>query len=164
MLLGGALLESGPAYSSLPGPYMVIADGRSVEPTGIQAARWSLAHLGPDNRVATDRINQTLFGTFGEQRLVTQQEDNVNIALIFFSPVFDQQTMAALREAGIRYLVVDLRLSTSLPLLGYYYEPDEPGAFQLTSPISREALTKFSAVPHINQVFDDGSIIIYEVS
>ena len=65
MLLGGALLESGPVYSALPGPYTVIADGRSVEPIGIQAAQWSLSHLGPDNRVATDRINQVLFGTFG---------------------------------------------------------------------------------------------------
>jgi len=163
MLLGGALLESGPAYSSLPGPYAVIADGRSVEPIGIQAAQWSLSHLGPDNRVATDRINQTLFGTFGEQRIVSEQEDNVDIASIFYSSHFDGQTIAKLRNARIRYLVVDLRLSTSLPLLGFYYESDEPGAFHLSGPISREALTKFSAIPQINQVFDDGFIVIYDV-
>jgi len=163
MLLGGALLESGPAYSSLPGPYAVIADGRSIEPIGIQAAQWSLSHLGPDNRVATDRINQTLFGTFGEQRIVSEQEDNVDIAPIFYSSHFDGQTIAMLRNAGIRYLVIDLRLSTSRPLLGFYYESDEPGAFHLSGPISREALTKFSAIPQINQVFDDGFIVIYDV-
>ncbi len=163
MLLGGALLESGPAYSSLPGPYEVVADGRSIEPIGIQAAQWSLSHLGPDNRVATDRINQTLFGTFGEQRIVSEQEDNVGIASIFYSSHFDGQTIAKLRKAGIRYLVVDLRLSTSRPLLGFYYETDEPGAFHLTGPISREALTKFSAIPQVNQVFDDGFIVIYDV-
>jgi hypothetical protein len=167
MLLGGVLLESGPAYSSLPGPYMVIADGRSIEPIGIQAAQWSLSHLGPDNRVATDRINQVLFGTFGEQRIVSEQEDNVNIVPIFLSSHLDQQAIAQgikiLRKARIRYLVVDLRLSTSLPLLGFYYETDEPGALHLDSPISREDLTKFSAVPQINQVFDDGSIVIYDV-
>jgi hypothetical protein len=164
MLLGGVLLEIGPAYSGLPGPYMVIADGRSIEPTSIEAARWSLSHLGTGNRIATDRINQTLFGTFGQQYIVTQPEDGVNISLIFDAPSLDQQTIVLLQKANIRYLVVDLRLSTSLPLLGYYYESDEPGAFHLTSPISREALTKFSNVPQIDQIFDDGSIIIYDVS
>jgi hypothetical protein len=164
MLLGGTLLEVGPAYSSLPGPYVVIGDGRSIEPIGIQAALWSLSHLGPNNRVATDRINQTLFGTFGEQRIVSEQEDNVNSASIFYSSQLDQQTTAILRNAEIHYLVVDLRLSTALPLLGFYYETDEPGAFHLTAPISREALTKFSAIPQINRVFDDGSIVIYDVS
>jgi hypothetical protein len=164
MLLGGTLLESGPAYSSLPGPYTVIADGRSVEPIGIQAAQWSLSHLGPDNRVATDRINQVLFGTFGEQRSVSEQEDNVNIAPIFLSPHLDPQAIELLRKARIRYIVVDLRLSTSFPLLGFYFEPDEPGAFDLDSPISSDDLTKFSNVPQINQIFDDGSIIIYDVS
>jgi len=163
MLLGGALLETGPAYSGLPGPYQVIAGGRSIEPIGISAAQWSLIHLGSDNRVATDRINQTLFATFGKQRIVSDQEDNVNIAPIFFSSQLDQETIATLRTAGIRYLIVDLRLSTSLPLLGFYYESDEPGAFHLASPISREALTKFSAMPQVNQVFDDGSIVIYDV-
>lgn len=163
MLLGGALLEIGPAYSDLPGPYEVIADGRSIEPVGVQAAQWSLAHLGPDNRVATDRINQTLFATFGEQRIVTEQQDNANIAPIFLSTQLDQQAIATLRGAGIRYLVVDLRLSTGLPLLGFYYQSDEPGAFHLTSPVSRQALTKFSALPQINTLFDDGSIIIYEL-
>jgi hypothetical protein len=54
-------------------------------------------------------------------------------------------------------------LSTALPLQGFYYESDEPGAFHLASPISSEALTKFSAMPQINQVFDDGSIVIYDV-
>jgi hypothetical protein len=164
MLLGGALVESGAAYSGLPGPYMVIADGRSVEPIGIQAAQWSLSHLGPDNRIATDRINQVVFGTFGEQRIVSEQEDYVNFAPIFLSPHLDQQTIQLLRKARIRYIVVDLRLSTSFPLLGFYFDPDEPGAFHRDSPISRENLTKFSTVPQINQIFDDGSIIIYDVS
>ncbi len=164
MLLGGTLLEIGPAYSSLPGPYKVIADERSAEPIGISAAQWSLAHLGPDNRVATDRINQTLFATFGEQRIVTEQQDNVNVSPIFFSSQLDSQAFATLRAAGIRYLVVDLRLSTTLPLLGYYYESDEPGAFHLARPISRAALDKFSAAPQFNLLFDDGTILIYQVN
>jgi hypothetical protein len=139
---------------------MVIAGGRSVEPIGVEAALWSLSHLGPGNRVATDRVDQTIFGTFGEQRIVTPQQDHVNVALIFYSSSIDLRALGADR---VRYLVVDLRTSTALPLLGYYYGPDDPGAFHYTSPISRQALTKFGAVPQINQLFDDGDIIIYGV-
>src|SRR6266516_5498862 len=162
-LIGGVLIASGPAYSNLPGPYVVEADGRSIEPEGIQAASWSLSHLGPDNRVGTDRDTQTVFSTFGDQRIVNELEDNVDIAPIFYSTQLSIYEEAIVRESRLRYLVVDLRLSTSLPLLGFYYENDEPGALNLTSPISRESLTKFGAIPKINRVFDSGNIVIYDV-
>src|SRR6266516_5261855 len=162
-LIGGVLIASGPAYSNLPGPYVVEADGRSIEAEDIQAAAWSLSHLGPGNRVGTDRDTQTVFSTFGDQRIVNELEDNVNIASVFYSSQLGSYEEAILREARLRYLVVDLRLSTSLPLLGFYYETDEPGALNLTSPISRESLTKFGAIPKINRVFDSGNIVIYDV-
>jgi hypothetical protein len=71
--------------------------------------------------------------------------------------------VALLRQAKIRYLVVDLRLSTSLPLLGYYFEDGEAGAFHITGPISRESLTKFNTVPAVKCVFDSGNIMIYDM-
>src|SRR6266699_1386203 len=163
MFLGGVILESGPAFSSLPGPYVVVADGRSIEPEGIQAATWSLTYLGPDNRVGSDRINQMLMNSYGDQNVVTGLADNIDISPVFFSAQFDPKDIAILQQAGVRYLVVDLRLSTSLPLERFYFESDEPGAFMLTHPISNAALTKFNTVPQINRLFDSGNIVIYDV-
>jgi len=163
MLLGGVLIEAGPAFSSLPGPYLVVADVRSVEPEGIQAASWTLSHLGPDNNVGTDRINQILTLTYGDQRIVTTSGDNMTISTIFFSSQFGPREVTILRQTGIHYLVVDLRLSTSLPLEGFYFQIDESHAFALTRPISREALTKFNAIPQIYRVYDSGDIVIYDV-
>ncbi len=163
VLLGGVIFESGPALSGLPGSYTVVADGRSVEPEGIQAASWAFPYLGPDNRVGTDRINQMLMSTYGDQRVVTGLEDHVDISPVFFSSRVGPEEVAILRRAKIRYLVVDLRLSTSLPLEGFYFESGEPDAFRLTSPISRDALTKFNTIPQINRVFDSGDIVIYDV-
>src|SRR5713226_9436502 len=91
VFLGGVILDSGPGWRSLPGPYVVVADERSVEPEGMQAATWSLAYLGPDNRVGTDRINQILMSTFGDQNIVTSLQDQVEISPVFFSSRFDHQ-------------------------------------------------------------------------
>lgn len=163
VFLGGVILDAGPGWRSLPGPYEVVADERSIEPEGIQAAIWSLAYLGPDQRVATDRINQIVMSTFGDQNIVTSQADHVDISPVFFSSQFDTEDVAILQSGRIRYLVVDLRLSTSLPLQGFYYENFESGAYHHTSPMSRVALTKFNTIPQINRLFDSGNIVIYAV-
>ena len=163
VFVGGVILDSGPGWRVLPGPYKVVADERSIEPESIQAALWSLAYLGPDQRVATDRINQIVMNTFGDQNIVTSQADHVAISPVFFSSQFDPEDVAILQSGRIRYLVVDLRLSTSLPLQGFYYENFESGAYHHTSPISRAALTKFNTIPQINRLFDSGNIVIYGV-
>lgn len=157
VFVGGVLIAIGSNYAELPGPYAVVADGLSIEPEGIQAATWSLTQLGPNNRMATDRINQMLMSTYGEQRVVTRLYDNVDISPLFYAPQLDLNEIGLLRYAGIRYLVVDLRLSDSLPLIGFYFENDRP-----TAPISSEALTKFNTVLPLNRLFDSGNIIMYQ--
>lgn len=162
VIIGGIVLGAGPNSSLLPGPYEVIADARSIEPEGIQAALWARSDLGANNRIATDRINQILMGTYGDQRIVSSIEDKIDISPVFLSTWLGPDEMAILRQGGIHYLVVDLRLTRSLPLLGFYYEQSEEGAFQRTTPISTGALTKFNTVPQINRVFDSGDIVIYD--
>jgi hypothetical protein len=163
IFLGGVVLGAGQSSDFLPGPYLVAADARSIEPEGIQAALWVPSHLGPNQRIATDRTNQLLMSTYGDQYVITSLADNVDVTSIFFSPSLGPKELLMLRSAHIRYLVVDLRLSTSLPYLGFYFEPGEPGAFQHATPISREALTKFNTMPQVNLVFDSGDIVIYNV-
>ncbi len=163
LFLGGVILGTGPSSAQLPGPYEAIADARSIEPEGIQAALWTQSYFGLNNRMATDRINQILMGTYGDQRIISSIDDRIDISPVFLSPSFGPEEVSLLRSAGVRYLVVDLRLTRSLPLLGYYYEQSEAGAFNHTSPIEIQALTKFDAVPQINRVFDSGDIVIYDV-
>jgi hypothetical protein len=163
LFLGGIILDAGPSWSNLPGHYFVVDDVRSIEPEGIQAALWASSSLGPNNRVMTDRINRLLMSTYGNQWPVTELEDKVNVAPVFFASSFGVKEVALLRSARIRYLVVDLRLSTSLPVVGFYFENLSEGGFDLTAPISRDALIKFNTVPQIKRVFDSGNIVIYDV-
>ncbi len=163
VFLGGTILGSGPSSALLPGPYEVIADTRSIEPEGIQAAIWACSGLEPDNRMATDRINQILMGAYGKQRIVSIIEDKIDVSPVFLSPHLGPDEVSILQSAQARYLVVDRRLIQALPLLGYYYEQAEFGAYQHTTPMSPQAFAKFGAVPQINRVFDSGNIVIYDV-
>jgi hypothetical protein len=164
IFLGGNMLGSGPSWTLMPGNYVVGGDApRTIDPESIQAATWAFARLGPNNRVATDRTNRLIMGTYGQQRIVTAPDDKIYISPVFYSQKFEDWQVSILQSAQIRYLVVDQRLSTSLPLQSYYFDQGEPEAENLSTPISQQALTKFNTVPHINRVFDSGDIVIYDV-
>jgi len=163
VFLGATVLGSGPTWTLMPGSYTVGDDASSITPEGIQAATWTLSHLGPNNRVSTDRTNRLLMGTYGDQRIVTVEADKVYVSPVFYSTQFGPWAVSLLQSAQVHYLVVDLRLSTSLPLKGVYFDAGEPDSYNLTRPISRQALTKFDTVSQINRIFDSGNIVIYDV-
>ncbi len=163
VFIGSVVLGVGPSSALLPGPYEVIADTRSIEPQGIQAALWTRVYLQPDNRVAADRINQILLGTYGDQRVVTSIEDNIDLSPVFLSPSMNDEDRALLQQADVHYLLADMRLTRSLPLLGYYYEMDETDAFHHKTPIDAQAFAKFSMSPQVNRVYDGGDIVVYDV-
>ncbi len=156
IFLGGVIVEIGPIYQNLPGPYLVVGDIRSIEPEGVQDATWSREYLGPNNRIATDRINQLLMLTYGDQRVVTHLDDNIDIAPIFYSSIFNTDDVGIIHAGKVQYLMVDLRLSTSLPVDGIYYENDRPDSI-----IPRSSLTKFDTVSRLMRLFDSGNIVIY---
>ncbi len=163
VFLGGVILGAGPPWELLPGPYLVGAGEHSIEPEGVQASIWAGSYLGPNNRMATDLTNRILMSTYGDQRVVTQIEDNIDVTSVFFSSSVGPNEVSILRLARIRYLAVDLRLATALPSLGIYFEQGEPGSFNHITPIPLEALTKFNTIPQIDRLFDSGDIVIYDV-
>ncbi len=160
LFLGGVI---SPPWQLLPGPYLVVADPRSIEPQGIQAALWAHSYLGPNNRVATDRINGLLMDTYGDQRIQSSIAGDIDVTPVFLSSQLTSDEVLLLKQAKVRFLVVDLRLTTALPTIGFYFEPGEPGSFRRTTPLSLEALTKFTTIAQINRIFDSGDIIIYDV-
>ena len=162
LLYGGIATGSAP-WSRLPGPYLASADLRSIEPEGISAASWAKEFLGPGNRIGADRVNQLLMLTYGNQRPVTSLADEVDPTPVFFSRRFTPYDSRLLRLGGVDYLVVDYRLTRSLPWLGYYYGGFEPGAFKHKRPIPLAAYAKFDGTWRISRVFDSGDIAIFDV-
>ena len=162
VFLGGIILSVGAGLSELPGPYQ-FSDPRAIESEGIQAAIWVPSHLGSNNRIGTDLMNQLLMESYGDQYVVSPLADHIDFSQIFFSSRLDSYQLSILSRARVRYLIVDLRLAQVLSPIGIYFSQGEPNAFQHITPIKLEALTKFNAISYINRVFDSGNIVIYDV-
>lgn len=163
IVFASGLVVGWPNWARLPGPYLVSADTRSIEAEGRTAADWTYEALGPNNRLAADRINRLLQNAYGQQRIVHGLADGVELAPVFQSEEFGPREIELLRRGRVRYLVVDRRLSTALPVLGMYFDPTEPGAFGYVQPISRAALDKLDGLFGIDKIYDSGNIAIYDL-
>lgn len=163
VFVGEIIVGVGPSSARLPGPYLVSADSRSIEPQSLDATAWIRASLGPDNRIATDRVNGLLIGSYGEQYIVAHVDTGLDVGPIFFAPGFGPVQQGIIRRGKIRYLVIDRRLSTGLPVEGIYIDDSEPNAYRHTTPIPRTAITKFARLIDVSQIYDGGDILIYQI-
>jgi hypothetical protein len=160
LLAGGVIIGEGP-NERLPGPYLVGADSRSIDQQGLSAAMWADSFLGPNNRVATDRTNRLLLGSYGGQRPVTGYFDNISVADLFFAHTVGTYERGILQQGRIAYVVVDRRLTQALPLVGVYFESGERDPSRPLTPIDPVALAKFDQLEDASRIFDAGDIVIY---
>ncbi len=165
VLLVGGVIVGQPSWARLPGPYLVSADGRSVESEGIAAATWTGAYLGPGNIVVADRVNRILMATYGRQDLITTYATRVPVRRLYLATSIGPTQRDIVNQSDIRYLVVDRRLTTGPPVVGHYFDRGEDritgGSGQVLDP---QILAKFDQQPDVSRIFDSGNIQLYDVS
>lgn len=162
IFLGGVIVGWAP-WSRLPGPYAVAADARSIEPQGTLAAFWMRDYLGSNKRIASDRTNRLLFGSYGQQRPVTSYGDQLPVAQVFFAPTLGPTERMILQRGQVEYLVVDRRLSDGLPLASSYFEGGENAGKRPETPLAAANLAKFDELAGVSRIFDSGDIRIYDL-
>jgi hypothetical protein len=143
-----------PVYGLLPGPYLAAGFERSVDDSGVAAARW-LAQ-DPGRRLAGDITANALASTYGRQDPVREAAD------LFIGPSWTPQDRQLAADLAIDYLWVDRRMATQVPASGAYFEHD-PNAGRWTSPIGAADLAKFDAVRTVDRVYDNGNVRIYRM-
>jgi hypothetical protein len=148
------------ALDPIHGRYRVAADAESVEPMGIEAALWARTWLGPGNRFTADRVNRLLLASYGRQDVRVRIVEGVDAGWVFEAEKMGPDEFWALARSDIDFLLVDRRLSTALPVFGFYFEPWEA---RDGKPLSPAALLKFNDVDGITRIYDDGFIVIYDV-
>ncbi|GAA2749554.1 hypothetical protein [Amnibacterium kyonggiense] len=161
--LGSVVLGSGPASGQLPGPYQVSADARSVDSANIAAAEWEAVGLPADSVVYGDRVSGLLAAADGGQRTVLHVSTGLDVSRLLLAPTFTTEDIALIKKADLEYLIVDERLSTGLPHQQFYIESGEYGGDDRRVPVSAAALAKFAAVPGVTRVYDNGSLVIYDL-
>jgi hypothetical protein len=86
------------------------------------------------------------------------------VTRVFFSKEFTPEDRTIIGDGHVRYLVVDGRQSSSLPVVGIYFERYEPHAFAHRTPLSSAALHKFHLDAGFNRVYSNGPIVIYDTT
>ncbi len=166
-LVGGTAAGLDASYR-FPGPYLYGSDARSDTPELNAMAQWFLARFGPGHRMITDRYTGLEMASFGLQ-------DTAMPSAAF--PIWDLYTaepgqplgppflFTLLAQGHYRYLVVDKRIAVDVPLLGIYFEGNEPGDFVLPDgqPIFSGRLAKFDEVPWMSKVLESGNYAVYRM-
>ena len=156
LVVGGIATGWPPWWERLPGGYDVDGFESGVTAESVAAATWAAATLPPGQRVAADYTNNILFGTIGGQNPVN------GMAALFCGGQWTLADALIARQAAVRYLVVDLRVSR--------YRAPGGGAsiYQGTgacpSPVPPADLAKFDHADGMTRVYDSGNIIVYALS
>lgn len=163
LVMGGAILGI-PAWARLPGPYLVSADPRSVEPLGLTTAAWTARWLGRDQTFLSDRTNRMLLKVYGGQHPITAAGDRIDVKDAYFDLAVRPWQLTRLSRVPVRYVIADRRLATSLPYVGVYVERGE-----LTSegpwvePLPIEALDKWDRMDGVDRIYDAGDLRIFDI-
>ncbi|MBR0900653.1 hypothetical protein JQ616_37350 [Bradyrhizobium tropiciagri] len=157
IVLGGVTAAS---LEPIRGPYKVASDSQSIEHMGIETARWTKEWLGPGNRFTGDRVNRLLLAGYGRQDVRTKISEGIFAARAFRHDKLGSDELYALARSDLDYLVVDLRLTTAPPVLGFYFEPWES---EQGTRLTAAELLKFNDVKGVTRTYDNGYLIIYNV-
>ena len=164
VFIGQIVLGSGPASDQVPGKYLVSADARSIDAPNLSAAQFLATAVKPGARVYSDRDSGLLAAADGHAYTVTHVATNIDVSRLLLAPTFTAADRALIKRADIQYVVVDERDSTSLPHLQVYIESGEYGSQNRRVAVSRAALTKLASVPGVQRIYDNGDLVIYDVS
>jgi hypothetical protein len=155
LLIDGLANGVPPYWERLPGPHLVSGSDSAVNPEEVAVSNWTLAQLGPGNRIAADSgIYPVLIG-YGGQNPLGQVDP------LYSTPTWTYAVAVYADGQQAQYVETDTRLTKSLPPAGTPYFPNDTAA--PTDTIAPAALTKYNSISGVAHVFSDGTINIYDL-
>ncbi|MGD0882235.1 MAG: hypothetical protein ABSB09_11770 [Acidimicrobiales bacterium] len=156
LAVGGIASGWPPYFARLPGPYKVSAWERSVDEHNLDTAQWFADSVPPDQGVASDYSTEAIISALGHQAEVQ------GIAGLFLPLTYSGAQGSLVRSKRVSFIAVDRRITEQLPATGYYFKDDPEGGFY-SAPLPTRSITKFDGVPGVSRVYDDGTIVVYEI-
>ncbi|MCM3887282.1 hypothetical protein [Frankia sp. R82] len=161
--VGGEIIGAGPVWLRVPGSYLVSADPRSVDADSLAAATWLADNVPPGQQVFADRVSGLLAEAVGRQHTVRHVGSGIDASPVLLGPTDTRIDTRLIRRANLSYVIVDRRDATDLPHVGVYIESGELDGEDRQVPVAVAALDKFSQVNGAHRIYDNGSIVIYDV-
>ena len=154
----GGVLAGWPALQAkLPAPYQVAAFERSTDQRTTTLASWSLATFG----------DSPIFAATHRESLIIQaisgQSPAAYPAGLFETESFRPIDAQLVQRSGIRFVIADQRMVRQIPAEGAYFAKD-PLALKFARPLPAMVLGKFNTISGVQRIFDDGVIVIYDLS
>jgi hypothetical protein len=153
----GSIAGGWPAYyARLPGPYRIDSWERSVDHHNLDAAQWFADFVPRDQGVASDFSTEAIISALGHQAEVQ------GIAGLFLPLRYSNVQGRLARKKRVSFIAVDRRIAKQRPGTGYYFQ-SEPNRDRHVAPLLNRSITKFNAIPGVSRVYDDGTIVVYEI-
>jgi hypothetical protein len=157
VIAGGVVIGDNEA-GRFPRPAQTAAGPEDVTGDSIAAARWFDRRVGRYNRFVADNGSQLVFATFGFQEAL-----GYGNWLPFVAPS-TAKIPGRLRDLGVKYVVIDRRVTELPPRYGYYFGQEELYSAGLAfsgRTFPRRLIDRFDDVPTLDRIYDNGNIVIY---
>jgi hypothetical protein len=162
MAVGGMGAGQENVSSRFPGVPSVGDDERSINPEGKAISDWIVAHSAIDTPVLADRYASFELGAYGRMATLSPSPLFPLWDMFMQEAPISPTVLKELSDSKIRYIVVDARMATVRPALGYWFSVDEPGAnSNYLYPAS--ALARFNCLPWLRATYGAGPLTVYQV-
>ena len=161
LYLGGAALGTN-ISSRFPGSANVGDDTRSVSREGAAVATWMAEHAPVDTPVMADRYVGQQVGSVGRVAPLAPSARFPIWELYTNAGPVSRRVLRQVLDADTRYFVVDARMATTRPKLGFWFNAEEPGAFD-TRLFPQVAIDRFNCLPWLRATYAAGPLTVYEV-
>jgi hypothetical protein len=161
LYIGSAALGTN-ISSRFPGSANVGDDTRSVSREGAAVAAWMAEHAPVDTPVMADRYVGQQVGSVGRVAPLAPSAAFPIWELYTSAGPISRGVLRQVLDADTRYFVVDARMATTRPKLGYWFNAEEPGAFD-TRLFPQVAIDRFNCLPWLRARYAAGPLTVYEV-
>lgn len=165
LLVGNTDAGLNDAYR-FPGPYRFGSDTRSLTTEVVSLAR-VFGERYPESRIVSDRYTNLALVAYG-RAFSASPSLGFRTYDLFLRPTDPEPYLVhELTTSGYTYLIVDERLSKFFPLVGSYFEPDEPiqaPQGDQVSAIPQAALDRFGKVPWASKVLATSNYSVYRLN
>ncbi len=161
ILLVGNVSAGQNEYYRFPGRVVFGTDTRDVSSESLALAEWLRGVVPAGRRVATDRFNGLQL-TYTGGLDVVRATDRLPYWELYLDPLPpDRRLVDEMRRLDVAYLVLDKRMTRTLPVLGVYFQPDE--AFTLAEPLAREKLDRYYDHPWASVILDSNTVRVVRI-